>query len=123
MFKSLYWISLQDGINSASVTPENQNSLLKLQQTASSDLKSQQYTPPTHNLTNAVFSKRVKSPRRLLLAKRALLAKEKQDDILSQRKSASHRYKPAACQCFGKPQICSLCSARFVDHLLLLYCR
>lgn len=98
-------------LNSSSATPESQNSLLKSKQTPSSGHKSQ-YTPPTHSLSNAVFAKRVKSPRRLLLAKRALLAKEKQDNILSQRKSSSHHYKPTACQCYGKPQICSLCSAR-----------
>ncbi|XP_045188240.2 cell division cycle 7-related protein kinase-like [Mercenaria mercenaria] len=93
-----------------SATPENQMNSTKIDKnTPTSDFKSRQYTPP---VSNSLFARRVKSPRRMLLAKRVLLAKEKQDDILSQRKTSSHRYQPTACQCFGKPQICSLCTAR-----------
>lgn len=91
----------------------------KSKQSPSPDPRAQEYTPPTLNLTNSVFTKRVKSPRRLLLARRALLAKEKQDDVLSQRKSSSVNHR-TSCQCFGKPQICSLCSSRFLHVLHLL---
>ncbi|XP_052790147.1 cell division cycle 7-related protein kinase-like isoform X2 [Mya arenaria] len=96
--------------SSASTTPVSQTS--KGTPSASpADPKADQYTPPTPNLSNSVFVKRVKSPRRLLLAKRALMLQEK-DDVLSQRKSGVRPYRPAQCQCFGKPQICSLCSSR-----------
>ncbi|KAH3796925.1 cell division cycle 7-related protein kinase-like [Dreissena polymorpha] len=93
-------------VGSSISTPVTQMSQSK--HSASSSSRSQQYTPPTPNLSNSVFAKRVKSPRRLLLAKRALLVKEGKDDILSQRKGA----QPVQCNCFGKPQICSVCSAR-----------
>ncbi|XP_060593688.1 cell division cycle 7-related protein kinase-like [Ruditapes philippinarum] len=101
-------ILTQVEVNNAG-TPESQNNFKVAKETPSSDSKTRQYTPP---VSNSLFARRVKSPRRMLLAKRALLAKDKEDDILSQRKSSSHRYQPTACQCYGKPQICSLCSAR-----------
>ncbi|WAR31039.1 CDC7-like protein [Mya arenaria] len=82
--------------SSASTTPVSQTS--KGTPSASpADPKADQYTPPTPNLSNSVFVKRVKSPRRLLLAKRALMLQEK-DDVLSQRKSGVRPYRPAQCQ-------------------------
>jgi len=92
-------------------TPELQTTSHRTLNT--SDSKSRQSAPTTPNLSNALFAKRVKSPRRMLLAKRALLVQDK-DDILSQRKSAGQRYQSSACQCFGKPQVCSMCSSRLV---------
>ena len=102
-----------DSNNSA--TPESQSNTSFNKEMPSSDSKTRQYTPP---VSNSLFARRVKSPRRLLLAKRALLAKDKHDDVLSQRKSSSHRYQPTACQCYGKPQICSLCTARYISNIV-----
>ncbi|KAL4218644.1 Cell division control protein 7 [Mactra antiquata] len=79
------------------------------QDSLSPDNKSRQYTP---DINPTAYAKKLKSPRRLLLAKRALLAKEKQDTRVVSKRSSSSRYVPKACQCFGKPQVCSLCTAR-----------
>ncbi|XP_048774454.1 cell division cycle 7-related protein kinase-like [Ostrea edulis] len=69
--------------------------------------KSQSYVTP--ELENSTFARRVKSPRRVLLAKRALMAKSKSSD---HEKGAKPSAVLSTCDCFGKPQICSICNAR-----------
>lgn len=85
-------------------------------------------TPPTPDLTKLVLSKN-KSPRRYLLAKRTLMAKTKEDKhstvLLKNTKTSTIgketkkvcfgkgvQSAPTSCQCFGLPQICSVCMAR-----------
>ena len=102
-------LCLQEHLNKAN-TPDP----ICLKPPIDSSFKSREYTPPTPNLSNSVFSKRIKSPRRALLAKRALLI-QKQEERYSQKKGSSLLVQPspAACQCYEKPQICSLCSSRY----------
>lgn len=69
--------------------------------------KSQNYVTP--ELENSTFARRVKSPRRVLLAKRALLAKNKTSDL---DKGAKVSAVMSTCDCYGKPQICSICNSR-----------
>ncbi|XP_067661829.1 cell division cycle 7-related protein kinase-like [Haliotis asinina] len=72
-----------------------------------------QYTPPTANLDMLHLSNKIKSPRRMLLAKRALMIKEGQ--VSSKQRSSSSSSRPGnqnTCQCFGQPMVCSICVAR-----------
>lgn len=69
--------------------------------------KSQSYVTP--ELENSTFARRIKSPRRVLLAKRALLAKNKPSEL---EKGAKPSAVLSTCDCFGKPQVCSICNAR-----------
>ena len=74
--------------------------------------KSQSYVTP--ELENSTFSRRVKSPRRVLLAKRALLAKNKSSDLDKGVKASAVL---STCDCFGKPQVCSICNSRYVETI------
>ncbi|KAK3579927.1 hypothetical protein CHS0354_014038 [Potamilus streckersoni] len=65
-----------------------------------------QYTPHTPVLGSKICTKKMKSPRRVLLAKRALMVKEK-EQVLTNR-----CHSTGQCHCFGLPQICSFCMAR-----------
>ena len=85
-------------------------------------------TPPTPDLTKLVLSKN-KSPRRYLLAKRTLMANTKEDKdtamlVRNTRTSTvgkgtkkvgfgrDSQSAPTSCQCYGLPQIYSVCMAR-----------
>ncbi|ESP04473.1 hypothetical protein LOTGIDRAFT_136165 [Lottia gigantea] len=73
------------------------------------------YTPPTPNMDSISFTKNVKSPRRYLLAKRALMVKDK--DVPSRPRNTSTSAvmmsnNPYTCQCAGQPMICSICTGR-----------
>ena len=89
-------------------------------------------TPPTPGLMAPAYGKSVKSPRRLLLTKRALdqhrvlsegpprdraveLVKKRPVVVLE--RDGRSMYKamaPTSCMCYGKPVICSICMARYV---------
>ncbi|XP_050390925.2 cell division cycle 7-related protein kinase [Patella vulgata] len=69
------------------------------------------YTPPTPNMDSLAFTKNVKSPRRYLLAKRALMVKDK--EVTSQsRVSSNGAMATNTCHCHGQPMICSICTSR-----------
>ncbi|XP_041368414.1 cell division cycle 7-related protein kinase-like [Gigantopelta aegis] len=76
-------------------------------------LATKQYTPsPT--LDSLAFTKRMKSPRRLLLSKRTLMIKDEHGLPTKTRPSTSST-KPGVgctCQCFNQPMICRMCMAR-----------
>jgi hypothetical protein len=62
-------------------------------------------------LQDCTFTRKSKSPRRLLLAKRALMVKEKEMIQSKGRKSSSTL---STCQCFGQPNVCTICTSRYV---------
>jgi cell division control protein 7 len=76
-------------------------------QKATACKKSQRYVTP--ELESSTLANRVKSPRRVLLAKRTLIAKNKSSD---HEKSGKPSVALSTCSCFGKPQICSICNSR-----------
>ncbi|KAL5015720.1 hypothetical protein ScPMuIL_005309 [Solemya velum] len=76
-----------------------------------------QFTTPTPELPNRMLTKKMKSPRRYLLAKRALMVKEQESSNV-RTKSLSLTTKTKVnqslptCQCFGQPVVCSICTSR-----------
>ncbi|KAL3871148.1 hypothetical protein ACJMK2_039165 [Sinanodonta woodiana] len=75
----------------------------------SSNFNCKQYTHPTPVLDSKNCTKKIKSPRRVLLAKRALMVKEKELALTNRSHS---NYSATHCHCFGLPQICSFCMTR-----------
>ncbi|XP_033730008.1 cell division cycle 7-related protein kinase-like [Pecten maximus] len=77
----------------------------------SQTIKCRQFTPPTPDIANKVFTKRVKSPRRMLLAKRALM-KDREATLTRTGSSQGHSSGLSTCQCYGQPIVCTMCTAR-----------
>ncbi|XP_021380364.1 cell division cycle 7-related protein kinase-like [Mizuhopecten yessoensis] len=102
--------NIQDFTQKIGQTPSPGFTKLEHSQT----IKCRQFTPPTPDIANKVFTKRVKSPRRMLLAKRALMVKERETNLT--RTGLSHQGQSSGglstCQCFGQPIVCTLCTAR-----------
>ena len=81
----------------------------KLETPDPSLVKFRQYTP-SPEISNRQFNKK-KSPRRMLLAKRALMVK---DSSTASKSNPGHLSNAAVstCQCYGSPVVCSICMAR-----------
>ncbi|KAJ8299897.1 hypothetical protein KUTeg_021416 [Tegillarca granosa] len=98
------------------LSQQNQNNSFHENQTnKTQDGRLRHYTPPTSDFSNRAFTKKVKSPRRLLLAKRALMVKER--ETTHQRSKSSSAVLQgnsgmATCQCYGQPLVCTICTAR-----------
>ncbi|KAJ8300896.1 hypothetical protein KUTeg_022415 [Tegillarca granosa] len=106
------------------LSQQNQNNSFHENQTNKTQVgRLRHYTPPTSEFSNGAFTKKVKSPRRLLLAKRALMVKER--ETTHQRSKSSSAVLQgnsgmATCQCYGQPLVCTICTAR-LDQLIVLY--
>ncbi|XP_076087662.1 cell division cycle 7-related protein kinase-like [Mytilus galloprovincialis] len=85
---------------------ENQN-MKNIQRLENTSLKPQ-FDKQRH--PDRMLIRKSKSPRRLLLAKRALMVKEK--EILRSKGENSRSPSISTCQCYGQPTVCTICTSR-----------
>lgn len=87
---------------------ENQNRK-NIQRPDSFKILKPKYEKPRQQ-DHSTFARKSKSPRRLLLAKRALMVKE--NEMIQSKRHKSSGTLLSTCQCFGQPSVCTICTSR-----------